>query len=115
MDYRFEDMDKAKPGSLYWKIAHSEEPYKKLESPMISIGREGYNQNGIMISDGNRVSRRHCVIVNCKDDIWLYDLKSIGTFVNNQRLKGKMPLIGKNFIRIGKTEIEITDDPNRLL
>lgn len=115
MDYRFEALNKAKPNPLYWKIAHSDEQYNKIESPIITIGRQGYQQNMIMISGNNMVSRRHCVIVNCKDDIWLYDLESTGTVVNNQRLKGKMPLIGKNFIRIGKTEIEITDNPYRLL
>ncbi len=115
MDYRFEAMNKVKPNTLYWKIAHSEEQYNKLEWPIITIGRQGFKQNAIMIPGDNTISRRHCVIVNCKDDIWLYDLESSGTFVNKQRLKGKMPLIGKNFIRIGKTEIEITDNPNRLL
>lgn len=115
MDYRFETMNKAKPNPLYWKTAHSDEQYNKIESPIITIGRQGYQQNMIMIPGDTMVSRRHCVIVNCKDDIWLYDLESTGTVVNNQRLKGKMPLLGKNFIRIGKTEIEITDNPNRLL
>jgi serine/threonine protein kinase len=115
MDYRFEAMNKSKSCTLYWKIAHSDEQYFKLDAPIITIGRHGFHQNTIMIPDGNIVSRRHCVIVNCKDDVWLYDLESTGTIVNNQRLKGKMPLIGKNFIRIGKTEIEITDNPNKLL
>ncbi len=115
MDYRFETMEKAKLSPLYWKVAHSNEQYNKIESPIITIGRQGYQQNMIMIPGDNMVSRRHCVIVNCKDDIWLYDLESTGTVVNNLRLKGKMPLIGKNFIRIGKIEIEITDNPNRLL
>jgi hypothetical protein len=29
---------------------------------------------------GENVSRRHCVIINSKDNIWLYDLDSTGTY-----------------------------------
>ena len=61
------------------------------------------------------ISRRHSLIINCKDDIWIYDLDSVsGTFINNEKINYKAPLIGKNKIRIGNVEFEVTNDEGRL-
>ena len=49
-----------------------------------------------MISDSdNSVSRRHCVIVNYPNDVWIYDLNSTcGTFINGECVYVKMFLLG---------------------
>ena len=44
------------------------------DAPVISIGRE--DGNDIRLSAQTGVSRRHCVIVNYLDDVWVYDLES---------------------------------------
>ncbi|HEV8084781.1 MAG TPA: FHA domain-containing protein, partial [Chitinophagaceae bacterium] len=61
------------------------------------------------------ISRRHSLIVNCKDDVWLYDLDSTGTYLNGERIKNKAPMIGLNKIKIGKAEYTITTDKSKLL
>lgn len=42
-------------------------------------------------------------------------LARTGTYVNGERVKGKVPLIGKNFVRIGGKELVITADKDNLL
>lgn len=113
MDYRFNNF---KPNTLYCtNNLLSVEDKKKLSHAIISFGREGFNGNDIFVSGGTAISRRHCLIINCKDDIWLYDLESTGTYLNNELVKNKAPLIGKNLIRIGQSEYELTDDKGKLL
>jgi len=67
------------------------------------------------VQGGTAISRRHCVIINCKDDVWIYDLDSTGTYVNDSRVINKSPLIGRNNIRIGKMEYVFTNDKTKLL
>ena len=54
------------------------------------------------------VSRRHCVLVNFPDDVWLYDLDStVGTVVEGQRLVGRMLLDGVHDVMVGKVRLRI--------
>jgi pSer/pThr/pTyr-binding forkhead associated (FHA) protein len=69
----------------------------------------------VQVAGSTNVSRRHCVAVNCRDDVWLYDLGSTGTYVNGERVKGKLPLAGRNIIRVGSKEFVITSDKDNLI
>jgi pSer/pThr/pTyr-binding forkhead associated (FHA) protein len=61
------------------------------------------------------LSRRHCVIINCKDDVWLYDLESTGTYLNDEKVNRKVPILGFNKLTIGAVEYTITTDKSKLL
>jgi len=87
-------------------------PVTKL---VTAFGREGYLVNEVQVAGGSNVSRRHCVVVNCRDDVWIYDLESTGTYVNGERVRGKLPLIGRNIVRIGGKEFVITSDKGNLI
>jgi serine/threonine protein kinase len=82
MDYRF---NKYSPSTLYCTKANIEN-FKEAETtkPIIKFGREHYDVNDMKVPGGTAISRRHCVIVNYKDDIWIYDLNSTGTYVNEK-------------------------------
>ncbi len=82
---------------------------------IIKFGRRGYNENNVEVPGGTKVSRRHCLIINIKDDVWLYDLNSTGTYLNGQRISGKGQIIGLNKLQIGNTVYSITTDKNKLL
>ena len=82
---------------------------------IIKFGREGYEANEVKVPGGTSISRRHCIIINCKDDVWLYDLESTGTYLNDNRVIRKAPLIGLNKIRVGNAEYTITTDKSKLL
>ena len=112
MDYRF---NKYSPSTLYCTAGNSE-AFKEAETQkaIIKFGREGYDVNDVKVPNGTAISRRHCVIINFKDDVWLYDLDSTGTYVNRNKVVYKTPLIGRNTIRINKTEYEFTNDKSKL-
>lgn len=113
MDYRFHKMSL---NTLHF--IQSNTPDGKTghtEKQIIKFGRKEIEANDVKVPGGTSISRRHCLIINCKDDVWLYDLGSTGTYVNDYLVKDKLPLIGLNTIRIGKFEYQITSDKSKLL
>jgi len=112
MDYRF---NKYSPSTLYCTKGNIENFVEaETTKPIIKFGRQNYEVNDVKVLGGTAISRRHCVIINFKDDIWIYDLKSTGTFVNDKRVNLKAPLIGRNTVRLGKVEYEFTNDKSKL-
>ncbi|MBC7524738.1 MAG: FHA domain-containing protein [Flavobacterium sp.] len=89
-------------------------PYS-FNNSILKFGREEYNQNDIQVSGSNTVSRRHCIIINTKDNVWLYDLESTGTELNYEIVTNKIPLIGHNKIKIKDIHFTITTDKTKLL
>jgi tRNA A-37 threonylcarbamoyl transferase component Bud32 len=113
MDYRFR---KLAPGSLFISEEGTDPRKPRQNNRLITaFGREGYRVNDVQIAGSTNVSRRHCVVVNCREDVWLYDLDSTGTYVNGERVKGKLALIGRNIVRIGGKEFVITSDKENLI
>ena len=112
MDYRF---NVYKSSTLYCTKGNIEN-FKEAETTkaIIKFGRESYDVNHFKVPGGSAISRRHCVIINFKDDVWLYDLESTGTYLNDNKVINKAPLIGRNTIRISKTEYEFTNDKGKL-
>jgi tetratricopeptide (TPR) repeat protein/tRNA A-37 threonylcarbamoyl transferase component Bud32 len=112
MDYRFRKLTRS-------QLFISDDPNSRRPRTayklIITFGREGCLVNDLQVAGSSNVSRRHCVVVNCRDDVWLYDLESTGTQVNGQRVKGKTPLIGRNIVRIGSKEFVITNDKDSLI
>jgi serine/threonine protein kinase len=86
-----------------------------FNNPIIKFGREEYHQNEIQVSGSNAVSRRHCVIINSKDNVWLYDLESTGTVVNDEIVTNKVPLIGRNLLKVKDIFFSLTTDRSKLL
>ncbi len=113
MDYRFRKLTRS-PLFIANEAAAEKKP-RQLNKLIITFGREGYQANDVQVAGSTNVSRRHCVVVNCRDDVWLYDLDSTGTHVNGERVKGKLPLIGRNIVRVGNKELVITSDKDNLI
>ena len=113
MDYRF---NKYSPSTLYCTNAITQGfDETKIEKPIIKFGRQGYDVNDIKVPDGTSISRRHCVLINFKDDVWIYDLNSTGTYLNGDKVENKAPMIGRNTIRLSRIEYEFTNDKSKLL
>ena len=54
------------------------------------------------------VSRRHAVIVNMCNEVWLHDLNStIGTYLDGVRVYGKQPLMGVHDVKLGRTSLRV--------
>jgi serine/threonine protein kinase len=114
MDYRFITI---KPNTIFFTEANIPEGKTgEITKEIIKIGRDNFSCNDFQIKNGTAVSRRHCVVVNSKDDVWLYDLGStVGVYMNDERVKVKTPLIGLNKIRISNKEYTFNPDRNKLL
>jgi hypothetical protein len=112
MDYRFLKMQENS-----WYILGSnilDTIIGRISKSIFTIGREGYNNN-MEVPGGTEISRRHCLIINFKDDVWLYDLSSTGTYLNDELVVGRMPIVGHSILRIGKAEYKITTDKTKML
>lgn len=113
MDYQFNTM---KENTITMLETNNENKTPtSLSVPIIKLGRTNYSQNNIQVSGGNAVSRRHCVIINSKDNVWLYDLASTGTLLNDEKVHQKIPLIGFNILTINEVDFKITTDKSKLL
>lgn len=113
MDFHFNTMKKNSISFL--KSNKKELELEPITKPIIKFGREKYEANDIEVSGGNTISRRHCIIINSKDNTWLYDLESTGTYLNEERVVGKVPIIGFNKLTIGEVDFTLTTDKNKLL
>jgi pSer/pThr/pTyr-binding forkhead associated (FHA) protein len=113
MDHRFRKLARA-PLFIADDPTAEKEP-RQINKSIVTFGREGYSVNDVQIPGQGNVSRRHCVVVSCRNDVWLYDLNSTGTHVNGQRVSGKLPLVGRSLVRIGDKELIITSEKGILL
>jgi len=113
MDYRFRKLTRT---TLFIadEPTADKEP-RQINKSIVTFGREGYSVNDVQIPGQGKVSRRHCVVVSCRNDVWLYDLNSTGTHVNGQQVSEKLPLVGRSLVRIGGNELIITSEKDILL
>lgn len=78
---------------------------QELKDAVITVGR--LEENRVCLTD-THVSRRHCVIVSCLDDVWIYDLGSTqGVFVDGKKIDRKAYLEGVHVLRLGQTELTL--------
>ena len=72
---------------------------------LISIGKLAANSLQI---DAPSASRRHAVIVNMGNEVWLHDLHStVGTWLDGIQIHGKRPLMGVHDVRIGNAPLRV--------
>lgn len=89
---------------------------KSFSQPIIKIGRDGFFCNEILFPAQRIISRRHAVIINQQNEIWLYDLESFsGISVNDEIVNGKIQLIGMCKIQIDKFWIKVNPDLGKIL
>ena len=86
-----------------------------IKDKIITIGRYGYLGNTIPYFTDTSISRLHFLIVNSKNDVWLYNLSQLGTFVDDEIIKKKKFLHGLHHIRSGIYEFTLKTDEELLL
>lgn len=85
----------------------------QFQEPIICIGR---NQENDLVFPGISVSRRHCVLINYPEDVWLYDLGSThGTYIDGHRVETPAFLERHCTISIGNSEFSISPKEGILL
>lgn len=96
------------------EISLNDEIIDTHTGPIITLGREGYTCNDIQL-EGSNISRRHCLIFNSLNNVWLFDLDSyLGTFVEGAKIQNKIMIYGKTNIKIGNNLLTVNSD-NRML
>lgn len=111
-DYRFGSIEKHKrPQTMFFDCGDGYDYSFRI--PLITLGR--FTSNHISL-DQSGISRRHAVIVNQPDDVWIYDLGSVvGTSVDGERIFGKAYLDGVPTVDIGTRKIRIATDKGLLI
>jgi tetratricopeptide (TPR) repeat protein len=111
-EFRFAEARRT--GKANTLVIHTAEGIRRdCDRPIVSIG--SLQSNDIVIRHRS-VSRRHCVIVNYPDDVWLYDLEStIGTFVDSQRVEDRIFLDGPHELKVGEVEMRVATNSSRLI
>jgi tetratricopeptide (TPR) repeat protein len=112
-EHRFEKI-KFKTNTIEIIVKGTDLKYN-LNDKLIPVGRWGYQMNRIKELKSISLSRRHFVVINSKDDIWLYNLSQSGTIVDGEKIMYKKFLHGLHHIKIGDTELSIKTDANLLL
>jgi len=110
-EYRFGEIKKHKPNTIILEQKNGEK--YQFDDPIIAIGRNPENQ---LILKENNVSRRHCVILNFVDDVWIYDLEStLGTLVDGTQLTEPLYLDGRHQLIINDYKFSLLTKEGILL
>ncbi len=111
-EYRFKNIHKSN-NTISIKIGDNDE--QNCNKHIISFGRKGYQYNTFYPFNDTLISRRHFVIINQKNNVWLYDLSALGTYVNGKKVNKKTFLLGRCEIGFGSHKIIVKSDKNLLL
>ena len=72
---------------------------------VISIGKLDWNSLQIDVASA---SRRHAVIVNMGNEVWLHDLHStVGSWIDGVQVYGRQPLMGVHDVTIGNASLRV--------
>ena len=100
-ELRFDGAGKANPLSIRLPDGSRTE----TSAPLVSIG--SWTKNDIALDDAS-VSRRHALIANYPNDVWLYDLGSTrGTRLDGDAVTGRAFLDGVHRVIVGRVQVEI--------
>ena len=85
----------------------------EFRDPIICLGRNSGND---LVSSEMSVSRRHCVIINYPEDVWLHDLGSThGTYVDGQPVEQSIFVDRRCRLSIGNSELTVLPKEGILL
>ena len=95
--------DPKRCGSNIFVAENREGEQTKFSQPIITIGRLEDND---IVFQHQSVSRRHSLVVNYTNQVWLYNLDSThGTFCDGRPVKTSVFLDGRHKIRIADSEL----------
>ena len=111
-DYRFGVIEKQRKAQSMFFDCGDDYVYS-FQNSLITLGH--FECNNIPFNQ-NGISRRHAVIVNFPNDVWIYDLGSVaGIFVDGEPVHGKAFLDGVHTVDIGSRKIRIATKESLLI
>jgi serine/threonine protein kinase len=109
-DYRFNQINKSE-NTTEINFRNIKTTFDKQ---IISFGRNGYD-NDFPLSDFNDISRRQFILINCKNDVWLYNLSKLSITVDDHLISDKIFLHGLHTVKISDLELAIKTDIDLLI
>ena len=110
-EFRFGNQDAEKKDNIL-SVRTRKKPIE-FKKKIISIGRLEKND---LVLKKIKISRRHCVVINYLNDVWIYDLQSTyGTFVADLKVQRKQFLLGVYAVRLGNQSFQIASKHDLLL
>ena len=110
-DYRFNQNNIS---DNYISLSYNDIKQKIINKNIICFGRKGFDVD-ISISDSTLISRRHFVIINFKNDVWLYNLSGLGTIVDGEKITDKVFLNSSHTINVDGNKILVKSDAGNVL
>ena len=110
-DFRHGNIKNRKPNTI--TIEREDGRRQEFRDPIICMGRNPGND--LDLSEMS-VSRRHCVIINYPEDVWLHDLGSThGTYVDDKPIGQPVFLDRRCRLSIGNSELTVLPKEGMLL
>jgi hypothetical protein len=63
-------------------------------------------RRALAVAAGPGISRVHCTVARAADGVWLEDLSTYGSFVNGERVGGRVSLRAGDRLRLGSPGVE---------
>jgi hypothetical protein len=80
-----------------------------LEPGVLMVGRGAADATAIVLPDGLAgISRRHCAFVHEGEHVVLVDHSAFGTFVNGERVAGRVRILAGDRVRVGEPGVELS-------
>jgi hypothetical protein len=77
-----------------------------LEEPLAVGAAPSAGRRAVTVPAGPGISRVHCSLVRADDGVWLEDLSTYGSFVNGERVGGRVALRAGDRLRLGSPGVE---------
>jgi hypothetical protein len=77
-----------------------------LDEPLAVGAAPPAGRRAVVVPAGPGISRVHCSLVRAADGVWLEDLSTYGSFVNGERVGGRVSLRAGDRLRLGSPGVE---------
>jgi hypothetical protein len=79
-----------------------------LDSRPLTLGSDvSADRRALRVPAGAGISRAHCTLTAANGAVWLEDHSTYGTFVNDERVSGKVELRAGDRLRLGSPGVEV--------
>ncbi len=88
-------------------LAYRGRAYRIATDPLLVGSSPAGGPRALTVDAGPGISRQHCALWSAGDGVWLEDRSTYGTWVNGQRIGGRVPLREGDRLRIGSPGTEL--------
>jgi hypothetical protein len=87
-------------------VVHSSRAYRVAGRPLVLGSAVPGDRRSIAVAPGPGISRSHCTFAGTDGSVWLEDHSTFGTWVNGDRIAGRVELRTGDRVRVGSPGVE---------